>query len=70
MLTRRVPLPLAVVHSEMPSDEVQRNGGTVEGFQLWVNLPSRLKMCPPNYQVTTRTLLRMSGGLGSQSDVQ
>lgn len=33
-----------IVHVEMPqSDEV-------EGFQLWVNLPSSLKMCPPAYQ--------------------
>jgi len=39
-----------VVHAEMPSDEVMKNGGTSEGFQLWVNLPSHMKMTPPKYQ--------------------
>ena len=39
-----------IVHSEMPSDRVQREGGRVHGFQLWVNLPARDKMIPPRYQ--------------------
>ena len=39
-----------VIHSEMPSDELMEHGGTMEGFQLWVNLPSREKMCEPRYQ--------------------
>lgn len=39
-----------VVHSEMPSDEFQKTGGTMEGFQLWVNLPSKDKMIAPRYQ--------------------
>ena len=39
-----------VVHSEMPSDEIRRNGGRVHGFQLWVNLPRRDKMMKPRYQ--------------------
>jgi redox-sensitive bicupin YhaK (pirin superfamily) len=39
-----------VVHSEMPSEEIQRNGGRVHGFQLWVNLPRRDKMMKPRYQ--------------------
>ena len=34
----------AVVHSEMPTDELLRNGGNMEGFQLWVNLPAKDKM--------------------------
>ena len=41
-----------VVHSEMPSDEILKNGGRVEGFQLWVNLPAKDKMVPPRYQDT------------------
>lgn len=41
-----------VVHSEMPSDEIQKNGGKSEGFQLWVNLPAKDKMVPPRYQDT------------------
>eukprot|EP00735_Rhodelphis_limneticus_P007752 TRINITY_DN2036_c0_g1::TRINITY_DN2036_c0_g1_i1::g.21792::m.21792 TRINITY_DN2036_c0_g1::TRINITY_DN2036_c0_g1_i1::g.21792 ORF type:complete len:314 (+),score=59.99,sp/Q9SEE4/PIRL_SOLLC/46.08/6e-74,Pirin/PF02678.11/1.5e-34,Pirin_C/PF05726.8/1.9e+03,Pirin_C/PF05726.8/9.4e+02,Pirin_C/PF05726.8/7.3e-33,Cupin_2/PF07883.6/0.38,Cupin_2/PF07883.6/4.9e+02 TRINITY_DN2036_c0_g1_i1:131-1072(+) len=41
-----------VVHSEMPTKELLENGGTMEGFQLWVNLPKKDKMIPPRYQDT------------------
>jgi redox-sensitive bicupin YhaK (pirin superfamily) len=39
-----------VIHSELPSEEIRRNGGRVHGFQLWVNLPRRDKMMAPRYQ--------------------
>jgi redox-sensitive bicupin YhaK (pirin superfamily) len=39
-----------VVHSEMPSARILREGGRVHGFQIWVNLPARLKMTQPRYQ--------------------
>ncbi len=39
-----------VVHSEMPSARMQRDGGRMHGFQLWVNLPAREKMRAPRYQ--------------------
>ena len=35
-----------IIHSEMP----ERASGRLHGFQLWVNLPGRLKMSPPRYQ--------------------
>ena len=35
-----------IVHSEMP-EQVE---GFMSGFQLWVNLPAREKMCPQLYQ--------------------
>jgi len=35
-----------IVHSEMPEQE----SGLLAGFQLWVNLPSKDKMCEPKYQ--------------------
>jgi hypothetical protein len=35
-----------IVHSEMPEQEQ----GLMSGFQLWVNLPAREKMCPQFYQ--------------------
>lgn len=35
-----------IVHSEMP----EQVDGKMQGFQLWVNLPSRLKMTAPRYQ--------------------
>jgi len=39
-----------VIHSEMPSARVRREGGRVHGFQVWVNLPARDKMIAPRYQ--------------------
>ena len=39
-----------VIHSEMPSAEFQKSGGTLHGFQLWVNLPRQDKMMRPRYQ--------------------
>ncbi len=41
-----------VVHSEMPSPEFFEKGGTMHGFQIWINLPSKRKMIPPRYQDT------------------
>ena len=35
-----------IVHSEMP----EQDSGLLSGFQLWVNLPSKDKMCEPKYQ--------------------
>jgi quercetin 2,3-dioxygenase len=39
-----------VIHSEMPAEEILRDGGRLHGFQLWVNLPRRDKMMKPRYQ--------------------
>lgn len=39
-----------VIHSEMPSEQFQRTGGKLHGFQLWVNLPRKNKMMRPRYQ--------------------
>ncbi|TMH14184.1 MAG: pirin family protein [Betaproteobacteria bacterium] len=39
-----------IVHSEMPSDRIREKGGRVHGFQIWVNLPAKLKMTRPRYQ--------------------
>ena len=39
-----------IVHSEMPSREIREAGGRIHGFQIWVNLPARLKMTRPRYQ--------------------
>ncbi|MBX3199432.1 MAG: pirin family protein [Labilithrix sp.] len=35
-----------IVHSEMPEQEE----GLVHGFQLWLNLPRKDKMCEPSYR--------------------
>jgi len=39
-----------LLHIEEPPEELVRSGGLFHGFQLWVNLPSALKMAPPRYQ--------------------
>lgn len=35
-----------VIHSEIPEQEA----GRMEGFQLWLNLPGKDKLCPPWYR--------------------
>ncbi|RYY99901.1 MAG: pirin family protein [Alphaproteobacteria bacterium] len=37
-------------HAELSPEASKRAGGPLEILQLWVNLPSRLKMTPPRYQ--------------------
>ncbi len=39
-----------VVHAEMPSDRMMREGGRQHGFQVWINLPKADKMVRPRYQ--------------------
>ena len=36
-----------IIHQEMPKGDAS---GRMQGFQLWANLPSALKMTPPRYQ--------------------
>jgi len=36
-----------IIHEEMPKEPEE---GMMEGFQLWVNLPAKLKMTEPRYQ--------------------
>src|ERR1700745_2175804 len=39
-----------ILHIEEPPEELVVTGGLFHGFQLWVNLPSQLKMTSPRYQ--------------------
>jgi quercetin 2,3-dioxygenase len=39
-----------LLHIEAPPEELVVSGGLFHGFQLWVNLPSRMKMTAPRYQ--------------------
>ena len=34
-----------IIHSEMPA----MSGGKLQGFQLWINMPAKLKMSNPDY---------------------
>ena len=39
-----------ILHIERPPDSLIDSGGLFHGVQLWVNLPSKLKMTNPRYQ--------------------
>lgn len=39
-----------IVHEELHEKEFAAHGGTLEGIQLWVNLPKSFKMSKPGYQ--------------------
>jgi redox-sensitive bicupin YhaK (pirin superfamily) len=39
-----------ILHIERPPDALIDSGGLFHGIQLWVNLPSKLKMTSPRYQ--------------------
>ncbi len=41
---------MGIIHSEKASKTFLENGGTLEGIQLWVNLPKKYKMVQPRYQ--------------------
>lgn len=41
---------MGIIHSERSSKKMLREGGTLEGVQLWVNLPAKDKMVIPRYQ--------------------
>ncbi|MCK8480746.1 pirin family protein [Psychroserpens algicola] len=39
-----------IIHAEGPNKTFVKKGGTIEGIQLWLNLPAEKKMIQPNYQ--------------------
>jgi redox-sensitive bicupin YhaK (pirin superfamily) len=57
-----------IVHEEKHSRAFTRRGGTLEGAQLWVNLPTKHKMSAPKYQDLTKDRIpvaQMPGGAGT-----
>jgi redox-sensitive bicupin YhaK (pirin superfamily) len=58
-----------IVHSEMPSARIQREGGTVHGLQLWVNLPADLRRTTPKYQALPSDQLASASGDGWTAEV-
>ncbi len=54
-----------LVHSEMPTEKMMREGGLLHGVQIWVNLPKSDKRAEPRYQDITGdqlTLFRNDDG--------
>ena len=48
-----------ILHDELPTEQMYRNGGPFHAIQLWVNLPPALKMTTPRYQSITKDALRL-----------
>ena len=40
-----------IIHSEIPPDRFRKAGGTVDGFQIWLNLAASDKAATPGYQM-------------------
>ncbi|MCC3731369.1 pirin family protein [Rouxiella badensis] len=59
-----------LIHSELSPESFKRQGSELEILQLWVNLPSRLKMTAPSYvglQAADIPQIPLSHGEGSVS---
>jgi redox-sensitive bicupin YhaK (pirin superfamily) len=55
-----------IVHSEMP----EQKAGLVAGFQLWLNLPAKDKMCEPSYRdLQAEDIPRVDLGGGAEARV-
>ena len=39
-----------LVHSELVTENFKKNGGVMQGLQIWVNLPKKNKKVKPHYQ--------------------
>ena len=55
-----------LIHAELSPESFKRDGGPLEILQLWVNLPSSLKMVEPNYVGVTGAeipLVELSDGV-------
>ena len=48
-----------ILHDELPTERLYRSGGLMHIVQLWVNLPSALKLSPARYQSITGDKLRL-----------
>ena len=57
---------MGIIHSERASEAFLREGGTLEGIQLWVNLPRQHKMVQPRYQDIKRADIPVIEGKGTQ----
>ncbi len=58
-----------IVHSEMPSERVQTEGGMSHGLQLWVNLPAELRRTTPRYQALPTGQITKTGGSDWRAEV-
>jgi len=44
-----------LIHSELVTNQFKKNGGIMQGLQIWVNLPQKYKKVKPGYQHILKT---------------
>ena len=59
-----------IIHAEGPTKEFVERSGTLEGIQLWLNLPSEKKMMPANYQHVRNDDFTVVEGEDGKSKIQ
>ncbi|MEO6986775.1 MAG: pirin family protein [Paralcaligenes sp.] len=59
-----------IIHSEMPSTRIRREGGRVHGFQIWINLPAADKMRQPRYQELSAADIPLGRSADGQAEVR
>ncbi|MDO7740470.1 MAG: pirin family protein [Flavobacteriales bacterium] len=57
------------IHEEVSSDEIKRDGGSVHGFQIWLNIPSAEKFSTPQTAIHDHEDLPMIQRPGSRVKV-
>ncbi len=58
-----------IVHAELSPEAFKRSGGPLEILQLWLNLPSRLKMSAPAYTGLQRDEIPAIAAEGARLDL-
>jgi len=59
-----------IIHSEEPSRAIRDHGGRMHGFQIWVNLPARLKLTRPRYQEITSSAIPVATSADGRARVK
>ena len=59
-----------IVHAEAPTKEFVKKGGSLEGIQLWLNLPASKKMISANYQHAKNADFRVISSEDNKVNIQ
>jgi quercetin 2,3-dioxygenase len=59
-----------IIHAEGPTKEFVKRGGTLEGIQLWLNLPAEKKMIQPNYQHVKKDDFKVAASCDDKVSIQ
>jgi hypothetical protein len=59
-----------LIHAELSPQSFMERGGALEILQLWLNLPSRLKMSPPRYVGLQEPEIPVVEASGASAQVQ